>query len=146
MTTKVAHSIQLEHLCHVRAQLAPVTLEGAPTGTRVIFEVVHGEVEGERVRGTGVGPGADWLLIGPDGTGMLDVRFTLRTHDDALVFVQYNGRTDVRGGAGSAPVYVAPRFETGDERYAWLNGVQAVGKGTFDADTAVVEYDWFEIR
>jgi hypothetical protein len=41
--------------------------------------------------------------------------------------------------------YVAPRFETGDKRYAWLNGIQAVGKGTINQDLSV-DYEWYEIR
>jgi Protein of unknown function (DUF3237) len=75
---------------------------------------------------------------------MLDVRFSAETDDGALIYVQYNGRTDVSQGPGTAPIYVAPRFETGDERYAWLNRIQAVGKGALDGNT--VTYDWYEIR
>ena len=77
---------------------------------------------------------------------MVDVRFTLETDDGALVYIQYDGRFDVTGGPGSAPLYVAPRFETGDARYAWLNKIQAVGKGTFDPETNVVLYEWYEVR
>jgi hypothetical protein len=43
-----------------------------------------------------------------------------------------------------APVYTAPRFETGDERYAWLNRVQAVAKGELDGTT--LTYEVFEVR
>ena len=42
-------------------------------------------------------------------------------------------------------VYVAPRFETGDERYAWLNRIQAVGMGTLNEDLSV-DYEWYEVR
>ena len=41
--------------------------------------------------------------------------------------------------------YVAPRFETGDARYAWLNRNQAVGKGTLNEDLSV-DYEWYELR
>jgi hypothetical protein len=40
--------------------------------------------------------------------------------------------------------YAAPRFETGDERYAWLNKVQAIGKGRLDGTT--LTYEWYEVR
>ena len=40
--------------------------------------------------------------------------------------VTYGGRIDLSKGPGQSPVYAAPLFETGDERYAWLNLVQAV--------------------
>jgi hypothetical protein len=36
-------------------------------------------------------------------------------------------------------VYAAPLFETGDERYAWLNRIQAVAKGTLDGPTLTYE-------
>ncbi|RTL67945.1 MAG: DUF3237 family protein [Pseudonocardiaceae bacterium] len=42
-------------------------------------------------------------------------------------------------------IYVAPRFETGDERHGWLNHVQAIGKGTLD-ETLQLEYEWYEVR
>jgi hypothetical protein len=44
-----------------------------------------------------------------------------------------------------ATVYVAPRFETCDERYLWLNRIQAVGKGIVHEDLSL-DYEWFEVR
>jgi len=85
---------------------------------------------------------ADWLTLGPDGTGSLDVRALLETHDGALVFIHYTGRVDTT--VPGAPVYATPRFDTGDDRYRWLNRVQAVAKGSFDGTTLV--YDVFELR
>lgn len=60
--------------------------------------------------------------MGPDGTGTVDVRVLVETADGALVFVQYQGRVDLSAGMG-APIYIAPRFETSDPRYAWLPGL-----------------------
>jgi uncharacterized protein DUF3237 len=137
-------AIELVPLCEVTGTLEPLDMPGTPTGHRVVFEVVEGRLEGERLSGKAVSAGADWILIGPDATGMLDVRFTAETDDGALIYVQYHGRTDVSQGPGSAPIYVAPRFETGDERYAWLNKIQAVGKGTLSGN--VVTYEWYEVR
>jgi hypothetical protein len=39
----------------------------------------------------------------------------------------------------------SPRFETGDERYAWLNRIQAVRKGTVNEDLSI-DYEWYEVR
>jgi hypothetical protein len=123
---------------------APVTLDGTPVGSRMIFEVESGTLVGDRVRGRVKGSAnADWFVIGPDGTGTLDVRALIETDDGALIFVHYSGRTDVAGGGGS-PIYAAPLFETGDERYRWLNTVQAVSKGALDGLT--LTYDVFELR
>jgi hypothetical protein len=123
---------------------APRVLEGTPAGDRWIFEVVSGSFDGERLRGAVVGrANADWMTVGPDGTGSLDVRVLLETDDGAPVFVHYTGRVDVSSGGGG-PVYATPRFDTGDDRYRWLNPVQAVAKGRFDGTSLV--YDVFELR
>jgi hypothetical protein len=82
------------------------------------------------------------LIVGPDGTGTLDVRALVETDDGALIFVQYNGRVDV--GGASTTVYATPRFETGDDRYRWMNQIQAVGKGALDGTT--LTYELYELR
>ncbi|HUG83788.1 MAG TPA: DUF3237 domain-containing protein [Euzebya sp.] len=122
----------------------PSVLDGTPAGSRWIFEVESGHVDGDRLRGKATGSAnADWMTVGADGTGTLDVRALLETDDGALVFIQYHGRVDLSAGLG-APLYSTPRFETGDDRYRWLNRIQAVGKGTFDGTT--LTYDIYELR
>ena len=125
-------AIELVPLCTLHVQLKPPIEVGAgPSGTRLIFEAVSAEVKGDRLRGEMVGSAtADWLLISPEGTGTQDVRTTFRTDDGAIIFAQYCGRADVSQGLDPPKTfYVAPRFETCDERYAWLNRIQAIGKG-----------------
>ena len=122
----------------------PHVLIGTPSGRRVIYELESGRIEGERLRATLKGTAnGDWMTIGPDGTGTLDVRLLCETHDGALVFLQYRGRVEATSN-GRATVYAAPTFETGDERYAWLNRIQAVAKGVFDGRT--LTYELFEVR
>lgn len=141
-------ALSLVPLCTLRIQLKPpIEVGTGPSGTRVIFEVASATCKGDRLNGEmeGVVTG-DWLVVGPEGTGTLDVRATLRTDDGAVVLVQYNGRADVTNGM-DPPItaYVAPRFETGDERYAWLNRIQAVGKGILHEDLSL-DYEWYEVR
>jgi hypothetical protein len=137
--------LELVPLGRMQAVLrSPFVLPGTPAGDRLIFEVESGWLDGPRLRGELEGrAAADWLTIGPDGTGTLDVRALLRTHDGALVYIQYHGRVDPAAGP-AGPVYATPRFETGDERYAWLNRLQAVGKGVLSGST--LTYDLFELR
>ncbi|MFG2091804.1 DUF3237 domain-containing protein [Spirillospora sp. NPDC048824] len=74
----------------------------------------------------------------------LDVRLTLRTHDDALVYMTYSGRwvvpPDLRADIAdpSERRHIAPAryyfrtnplFETGAKQYAWLNDIVCVGSG-----------------
>jgi Protein of unknown function (DUF3237) len=122
-----------------------IRIPGTPAGDRMIVEFSAIEWHGERVNANLKGKAAaDWLVIGQDGTCLIDIRFTLETQDGALVYVQMNGRADAAKFSDGAPLYMAPRFETGDARYAWLNRVQAVTKGSF-AEGRVTNY-LFEAR
>ncbi|TWP52271.1 DUF3237 domain-containing protein [Lentzea tibetensis] len=139
-------SIELVPLGTMTADLRrPHYLPKTPVGDRLVYEVESGAITGERLSGKMKGSStADWLVIGPDGTATLDVRSVLETDDGALIFIHYTGRTDVSGGPGSSPMYAAPLFETGDDRYRWLNKVQAVAKGRLDGMT--LTYELFEVR
>jgi hypothetical protein len=48
----------------------------------------------------------DWTVARPDGSARLDVRITLRTDDDALVYTHYNGVLHAPAGVigGGEPV------------------------------------------
>jgi hypothetical protein len=108
---------------------------------RVIGGISRGRWDGDRLAGDIVEPGGDWAIPSRDGTLMLlDVRQVIRTDDGALIYVSYQGRCD----RGRGTYTVAPTFETDDERYAWLNGVQAIGQGRSDGDDIV--YEMFEVR
>jgi hypothetical protein len=138
-------TIELVPLCTLTAVLRrPHVLAKTPVGGRWIFEVESGKADGDRLQATLKGQAnGDWLTVGPDGTGTLDVRALMETDDGALIYLHYTGRTDMSAGAGK-PLYSAPQFETGDDRYRWLNAVQAVGKGSFDGSTLV--YEVYEVR
>jgi hypothetical protein len=139
-------SIELVPLCTATITLAdPIMIPNTPSGTRIIVETVDAVYEGERLSGKQKGvAAADWMTVGPENTGTLDVRGTLDTHDGALVFVSYRGRLDLSTPPGSAPIYAAPLYDTGDERYAWLNRIQAVAKGQLDGQT--LTYEIYELR
>lgn len=140
-----AMTLELIPLCTVTVMLRdPIAVGDGPAGTRLIYEVDGATMQGDRLNGRMIGQAsADWLTI--TGTiATLDVRATFETDDGAIILAQYSGRTDVSQGPGALPIYVAPRFETGDERYAWLNSIQAAGKGALD-DLHLV-YEWYELR
>ncbi len=138
-------ALDLVPLCSIDIVMGDTLLVGdGPSGFRAVAEVSSGAVHGERLSGTIAGNAmADWIVAN-GGVGTVDVRGILRTHDDALIHVSYGGRIDMSSGLPDGPIYVAPRFETSDERYRWLNLVQAVGVGTLLGQD--LHYDWYEVR
>lgn len=138
-------SLELVPLGTMVAELRPPKmLAGTPAGTRMVYEVAAGKIDGERLRASLQGrAAADWMLLGPDGTGTLDVRALVETHDGALIYVHYSGRVDLSAGPDLV-LYATPQFDTGDDRYRWLNRVQAVAKGRLDGLT--LTYELYELR
>ena len=142
MTEPRIEAPTLRPLCTVDLELQkPVMIGQGPSGKRMIVDIAEMTLRGERLEAELEGrAAADWLTIAAN-VATIDVRATLRTHDDALLYVRYTGRSDVTGGIGTSPIIVAPVFETSDERYLWLNAIQAIGKG----DLATRRYQWFEV-
>lgn len=102
-------------------------LAGAPQGGRLIVHVTGGSFEGPKLKGIVESGGGDWLTMRADGSFKLDVRILLKTDDGAQILMTYTGIGVVEGGAPK--LRTTPLFETGDERYTWLNRVQAVAHG-----------------
>jgi Protein of unknown function (DUF3237) len=134
----------------------PLFVGTGPLGVRVVGGVATGTVSGPRINGTIVGPGADWMLIGPDGFGRVDVRLQIETDDGAVVFLRYEGLIELNALSSAALVdagaetawddqyfRTTPRFETGDDRYAWLNRTTFVARGRVTRDG--LEYEVFRV-
>jgi len=141
--------IELAPLCIMIVDLEPTLAIGTgPSGDRSVGGIRAVTAAGERLNATLAGPAAaDWL-VRTGAIGVIDARLTLLTDDGALIYMSYGGRLDLSNPAAGLFAYVAPVFETGDPRYAWLNKVQAVGKGklTLSADGGRLDYEFCEIR
>lgn len=134
-------SAELRPLCTAVIDLGETrTIATGEHGTKLVAEITGARFEGERLQASLLGlAAADWAAIDPDGRIRVDVRLTLITDDGATVFVAYQGRGDIT----QQYTYAAPLFETGDERYAWLTRIQAVGKSEFR--DGKVHYEMFEV-
>jgi len=149
--------LKLEPLLRAEITLAPAQELGeTPLGRRRIIPITGGSFRGERLAGRVLPGGADWQFIRADGVAELDARYTLETEDHALIYVRNfgyrHGPADViqRLAAGE-PVDPAlyymrttPRFETGAERYQWLNRIICVATGA--RRVAAVELEVYEVR
>ena len=134
---------------------APSEIGVLPQGRRRIIPIEGGEFEGPRLRGHVLPFGADWMLIRPDGVAVIDVRATLQTDDDALIYMRYSGYrhgpTDVMQALADgedvdpAKYYfrIAVILETGAEKYSWLNRMVAVGTGRRIPEGPI--YDVYEV-
>ena len=126
-----------------------------PSGQRRVGLVAGGTFEGERLRGTVLPGGADWIMVRADGITTLDVRIVLQTDDGASIGMTYRG---LRHGPADVMAKVAKgepvdpssyyfrtsvAFETASERYGWLNGVIAIGTGSRPPEGPV--YEVFEV-
>jgi hypothetical protein len=132
-------ALPVEHLFDMHVDLEPTQPISTPVGARMTFIAKGGVIDGPKLQGEILPGGGDWLLVGSDGVGRVDVRATLRTHDGALIHYETRGIIKIpadgleRLAAGEVlpfeETYVrtTPKFETSDERYAWLSGVVAIG-------------------
>ncbi len=134
-------SLPVEHLFTLTADVArAATITDGPIGTRVIVACAGGSFDGPRIKGEVHGPSGDWVQIAGDGALHIDVRLLLRTDDGADILMTYRG-VSVDGGA---TIRAAPRFETGDPRYAWLNALQGVATGS--SGGGQVTYEVYGLR
>lgn len=149
--------IALVPLMSVRVTLdAPIELGTTPQGRRRIIAITGGTFSGSRLAGEVLPGGADWQVIRSDGVAYLDARYTLRTGDGALIFVQNCGYRHgpqqvmerlARGeevDPGAYYMRTTPWLETGDARYTWLNRIVCVATGARRA--AAVELEFFEVK
>jgi hypothetical protein len=129
-----------------------VLIPDGPAGTRAIITMPEGRLVGRGIdASTTDGANADWMLIGPDGTGTADARVSVTTPDGATIYLHGSGRCDLSGGFDAGTVLIGSAFfETSDERYRWLNKVHAVFRGTVIGDgmagEAVYHDEYFEVR
>lgn len=137
------------HLCTVEFEVGGglIAIGASPFGDQRLGYVTGGRFFGQRINGIVLPGGGNWSRSGRLGSsasvGTFDARAVWQTDDGDLIYLSYTGRNiipdDVRAAFGdpAAPdvdpsryyLRIAPVFETASAKYAWLNGVLAVGVG-----------------
>ena len=151
-------SIKTEYLGTLYAPLdAPQVIDNS----LFIYNVQPGGwFKGPKLNAAVLQPAADWLRVMPAGNARLDVRLTLKTDDDQLIYVTYNGIIShskdsfdrlMKGEVLTSKDFyfiTAPTMQTASEKYAWVNHVQAVGKvvEVKAGEGSYVKYDLFIVR
>ena len=148
--------VQTRPLFVMRLDVRPLQIIGAtPSAYRRVGVVPGGSFAGERLSGEVLDGGSDWQTVRSDGSTALNVRLVLKTKDDALMGMTYqgvrHGPPDViarieKGEVVDPTSYyfrINPLFETAAAKYDWINRVVAVGVGHRFADGPV--YSIFEI-
>jgi len=133
----------LKFMATLTAQLGDQIVVGdGPKGSRVVIVVPSVSLVGDNINASlATQDAADWLTLSEDGQlGALDVRMTLKTDDDAFIYVEYQGRANMQSGV----IATAPTFQTSHEKYLWLNRIQAVAAGQLDSDGQLV-YSLYEV-
>jgi hypothetical protein len=143
-----AQELKSEFLFDLELNLDPPQAVGPVLkGTRVIFPFKDGFVKSDKINGKLLNCGADWGLLLDSTTFKVDVRATIKTDDESLIYITYSGfnyanaknRAMISAGKGSelaiSDYYFRTSvfFETTSPKYAWLNHTVAVGVGRFPA-------------
>ena len=130
----------------------PLELGEVVGGRRRIVPLTGGTFSGPELNGTLLpGASADWQLIQADGTALGDIRYTLQTEADELLYVQSrsvrHGPPEVlarlaRGEDVDASEYTfrtSTQIETAAPDLGWLNRGIFVSVGGRSADGVVYE-------
>jgi hypothetical protein len=143
-------------LCTLTGEVgSPMEVGVMPQGERRIVPIEGGRFEGPRLRGRVLPYGADWMSIRSDNVIAIDCRAVLETDDRAVIFMCYHGfrygppsvmEALGHGESVDPSEYyfrIAPTFETGSDKYSWLNRIVAVGVGRRVPSGPI--YDIYEI-
>ena len=132
-----------------------LSVGATPGAFRRVGVVPGGLFEGERLSGEVLEGGSDWQTVRSDGASALNVRLVLKTNDDALIGMTYQGvrhgppeviaRIEKGEVVDPTSYYfrITPVFETAAPKYDWINRVVAVGIGHRRADGPI--YSVFEV-
>lgn len=152
MNTMNPPAPRLELLCRANITVAqPQVLGRTPLGERRVVQILTGRFEG-RLNAELLPGGADWQFVTEGGTSYLNARYIVKTPEGVFILVRNRG---IRHGSPEVIAQVmqgetvdpsayyfrsTPTFETGDERYAWLNKIVALCAGARTADGLLLDF------
>jgi hypothetical protein len=139
----------------IRGPLASTA--GSPRGERQYFEMTAGTLTGDRINARVAMPGGDWMRRSPDGFWRPDVRVQLVTDDAAVILLHYTGLVEQTERFKAAAeknqstawedqyMRMVFDFDTGSEKYAWLNKSLFIARGRL-IGTTELEYEIYRVE
>ena len=129
---------------------------GSPRAVLQYWQVVEAELDGPRIKARLAASGLDWMQVSEDGFWRPNVRAQFLTNDGAVVLMSYIGlveqtarfkqAAETNGPTGWDDQYMrlSLTFNTGDDRYAWMNQSLFVAAGRL-LGTGSIEYQVFRV-
>jgi Protein of unknown function (DUF3237) len=149
---------RLEHLAHVRVQLArePELFGETPAGFLINWPPLSGTLDGPAFHARVLQGGEHQTVVRMDGIGILRVSATIETQDRVLIAERYSATVDfgedwnawlpVGNWPPALPVRSQIRMMTSEPRYRWLNRLHCVGIGEARVGEYLYTYDMYALR
>jgi Protein of unknown function (DUF3237) len=144
---------KLEFIFEAKVTLDPAQELGVTTyGKRRIIPITGGTFDGPNMKGTIVSGGADWQTLRADGSADLEARYTLKTDDGVLIYIQNKGvrhaKPEVlarlaKGEKVDPKEYymrTSATFEVAEGKYALLTKAVVISTGARMADHVLLRF------
>src|SRR5579872_1238932 len=144
-------AIATEFLFSIELEVPVLALGETPYGTRRIARFAGGSFDGPRLRGKVLPGGGGWMLLRRDSLLDIEVRIVLETDDQQMIYMHWKGlrhgledvieRLNRGENVDPASYYfrTTPYFETGSEKYGWMNRMCSIATGSRKAGERTLE-------
>jgi len=151
--------VEVEKLFYIEVTCGPeIPIGDVGKGELNIYPIVSGYLEGEKLRGEVVNFGADWnYMQHSNGIDIISTRYLLKTDDGAFISLTTSGiciespeqiEMEMKGEFVDPTTYYFRQhlfFETGAEKYKWMNGMVAFAVIGFKT-TGEICYDAYMVK
>ena len=143
--------IKTEFLLSIALEVQGFTVGDTPHGNLRIFRFDRGNFEGPKLKGTVLPGGGGTALTRHDEVLEIEARLTFETDDNEKIYVTWKGlrhgpkeiidRVNRGESVDPATYYfrTTPYFETGSQKYAWLNRICSIATGSRNASGRVIQ-------
>ena len=121
--------------------LAPLQIGSVPEGQRLNVPFT-GDISGPTVHGKI--EGIDYVLVRPDGVGLLHVHGVVTTDGGDIISVEVSGFL-TPAPDGRFALKGAVTYQTASKELAWLNSTQGVEDGFVDMNTSELNVKAFKL-